>query len=103
MWDLLLFNPSPQHTAALCLQRQGSSAAEVSCSSEEGCDIAWEGDEVISHADSAHSMASGRTDDSSKRMFGSTAAGVTLRCWRTVPLVREALMDQDDCVVLGCS
>ena len=110
VWDFLLLRPSPRHTAALCLQRRGALAAGDSCDSEEGCDIAWEGDEVMSCADSAQGLSADWTDADSRGSSGSTAGdvhahgaatGLTLRCWRTVPLVREALMDQEECVVLG--
>jgi hypothetical protein len=106
-WDFLLFHPSPQHTAALCVERHdtGSEGVHDTHSSEDGCDTEQHGGSAAHPADSGDSNPAAWADSSDAHSPASDMCGrkdgFRLRCWRTVPLVQEAVMGEGACVILG--
>ena len=121
MWDFLLLSPSPQHTAALCVQRgpaKISSTRSSSTGANDDAEVSSEGDadrllsnQPVSRSfESSSSMCS--TDSESTR-FGEAVNGAgghekprdnwRLHCWKTVPFVHDRPMDPSELLIHGCS
>ena len=121
-WDFLLFSPSRQHTAALCLQREPARAPrDVSSSgSIDSCDLpsgskdeskcSEASDEQLS--DSSCSTASsnsvalkGNSETTAMQDRGTQERQCSwrLQCWRTVPLMYDECVDPSEVLVQGYS
>ena len=127
-WDFMLFSPSPQHTAALCVQ-QGPAMATSSAFSSSGADTHT--DESSDNASSeggddrmlSHSLGSG-SFDSSSGMCSTASESLhhtqesalaqycnrpmnqcdwNLQCWRTIPLVHEKRIEPSKLLIQGYS
>ena len=123
MWKFLLFSPSPQHTAALCVQREPAMASS-SISSSSGAhshtvaSSEKEGDRMLSRslASSSRDSSPGMCSTDSKSLNHSeevTSArdceipekqyNWSLQCWRTIPFVHDKRMEFRELLIHGYS
>lgn len=120
-WDFLLFSPSAQHTAAICLQRRPAEAF-FSLSSKYGTDRNFEMSSS-SDADSMHSDAASLSSVSSTSTIFSLQKASSepaqhraelhvqdnlqqhwsLHCWKTIPFIKDERMTLNDLHIHGCT
>jgi len=120
-YEFLLFSPSVQHTAAICLQRRPAEAS-LSLSSKygRGCNSELSSS---SDADSMHSdAASLSTASSTSTIFSLQRASPesaqhraelhihdtlqqhwSLHCWKTIPYVKDERMNVNALQIQGCT
>lgn len=122
VWDFLLFSPSAQHTAALCLQRgpaeaptgASSSCSTDSCDSPSGSKIESMGSRASDQL--LHDSSGSTASSDSVALEGSNETRVMqdngsqerqcnwrMQCWRTVPLMYDECMDPSKVPVQGSS
>lgn len=127
-WDFMLFSPSPQHTAALCVQQEPAMATSSAFSrsaadthTDESSDDApseGEDDRMLSHSlgsgscDSSPGMCSTASEslhhieESALAQYCNKPGNQcnwSLQCWRTIPFVHEKRIEPSELLIQGYS